>query len=79
MSTQGGKDWDDRGEADVQDDEEVAGNRDTGGVPDPAAPDQSSTTGTTPKGGYVGRVAGDDPGETEESGAEARARGSAGT
>ena len=61
-------------EPDVEDDPNVAASRDTGGVPDEDAPDQASTTGTTPKGEYVGRIAGDDPGEDEESGAEARAR-----
>lgn len=47
----------------------------TGGVPDPSKADQGSTTGTTPDDGYVGRVAGDDPGTTEETGAERRSGG----
>jgi hypothetical protein len=45
---------------------------DTGGVPDPAAPDQHSTTGTTPNDTFVGRAAGDDAGYLE-TGAEKRA------
>lgn len=43
------------------------------GVPDPAKPDQGSTTGTTPDDEYVGRVAGQDVGYAGETGAEARA------
>jgi hypothetical protein len=43
-------------------------------VPDPSQPDQASTTGTTPSGDYVGRIAGDDAGAFEESGAERRAQ-----
>jgi hypothetical protein len=66
---------DDKPEADVEDDPARADARDTGGVPDPAKPDQGSTTGTTPDDEYVGRVAGDDPGYTEETGAERRAEG----
>jgi len=34
--------------------------------------DQASTTGTTPKGVYVGRIAGDDVGFAGETGAERR-------
>lgn len=60
-------------ESDVDDDDQVAGSRDTGGVPDPEAPDQGSTTGTTPDGEYVGRVAGQDVGYAGETGAERRA------
>lgn len=45
---------------------------DTGGKPEDAAADQHSTTGTTPKGTFVGRIAGDDPGYLE-TGAEKRA------
>jgi hypothetical protein len=48
--------------------------RESGGVPDPDASDQGSTTGTTPNGEFVGRVAGQDPGYSEETGAERRAR-----
>ena len=62
-----------RAESDVQADPARADARDTGGVPDPEAADQASTTGTTPDETYVGRVAGTDPGETGESGAERRA------
>ncbi len=60
-------------ERDVEPDEGVAESRDTGGVPDPGEPDQATTTGTTPTGEYVGRIAGDDVGYAEETGAEARA------
>jgi hypothetical protein len=42
-------------------------------VPDPDAPDQASTTGTTPSETYVGRVAGQDEGYAGQTGAEARA------
>jgi hypothetical protein len=62
-----------KSESDVASDPQVAGSRDTGGVPEPDAPDQSSTTGTSPTSEYVGRIAGDDPGDVEESGAERRA------
>jgi hypothetical protein len=62
-----------RAESDVQADPKRADSRDTGGVPDPDKPDQASTTGTTPDDEYVGRVAGDDPGYVEETGAERRA------
>jgi hypothetical protein len=47
--------------------------RETGGVPNPDAPDQGSTTGTTPNEEFVGRVSGQDVGYTEETGAERRA------
>lgn len=59
-------------EEDVDDDPAVAGSRATDGVTNPAHPDQASTTGTTPKGTYVGRVAGNDVGYEGETGAEAR-------
>lgn len=62
-----------RPEDDVPLDTAVAWWRGGGGVPDPDQPDQASTTGTTPSGGYVGRIAGDDVGAFEESGAERRA------
>jgi hypothetical protein len=62
-----------RAEPDVQGDQERVDARDTGGVPDPAKPDQGSTTGTTPDDEYVGRVAGQDVGYEEETGAERRA------
>ncbi|WP_216216703.1 hypothetical protein [Amycolatopsis aidingensis] len=45
-----------------------------GGRPDPLAPDQHSTTGTTPNGIFVGRVAGEDTGATGITGAERRAQ-----
>lgn len=64
-----------RPEPDVDADRERVDSRATGGVPDPGKPDQASTTGTTPDDEYVGRVAGDDPGYSEETGAERRADG----
>lgn len=60
-------------EKDVPMDPAVASSRAQGGQPNPSYPDQHSTTGTTPSGEYVGRIAGDDPGDVETSGAEARA------
>ncbi len=60
-------------ESDVPADEHVAGSRDTGGAPGEEAPDQGSTTGTTPSEKFVGRVAGQDASFGEETGAEARA------
>lgn len=62
-----------RSEPDVAADPQVAGGRETGGVANPDAPDQASSTGTSPTEEYVGRIAGDDPGDIEESGAERRA------
>lgn len=61
-------------EEDVRPDDKQALSRATGGVPDPDAPDQASTTGTTPKGEYVGRIAGDDVGYAGEQGADRRAK-----
>jgi hypothetical protein len=61
-------------EEDVPDDPGQALSRATGGVDNPEHPDQGSTTGTTPSGEFVGRVAGDDVGYAEEQGAERRAR-----
>jgi hypothetical protein len=61
-----------RAEPDVQGDQERVDARDTGGVPDESKPDQGSTTGTTPDDEYVGRVAGQDVGYAEETGAERR-------
>lgn len=55
-------------------DSQQAVSRETGGVPSEDAPDQGSTTGTTPSGEFVGRVAGQDVGYEEETGAERRAR-----
>ena len=60
-------------EEDVDPDDAQALSRATGGVADPDAPDQGSTTGTTPKGEYVGRIAGDDVGYAGEQGADRRA------
>ncbi len=62
----------DKAESDTSTDEHVATSRDTGGVENQDAPDQSSTTGTTPSGDFVGRVAGNDESDVGESGAEAR-------
>lgn len=62
-----------KAEADVQEDPNRANTRATGGVDDPDQPDQASTTGTTPSGGFVGRVAGEDVGYEGETGAERRA------
>ena len=60
-------------EGDVADDEAQALSRATGGVDDPSAPDQGSTTGTTPSEEFVGRVSGQDVGYAGETGAERRA------
>jgi hypothetical protein len=60
-------------ENDVQTERHEARSRDTGGVDNPAAPDQASTTGTSPTPEFVGRVAGDDVGYAGETGAERRA------
>jgi hypothetical protein len=61
------------GETDVQYDKHQASSREIGGVADPEEPDQASTTGTTPNGQFVGRIAGDDVGYAGETGAERRA------
>jgi hypothetical protein len=61
------------GEDDVDQDDGQALSRATGGVEDPAEPDQGSTTGTTPNGEFVGRIAGADVGYAGETGAERRA------
>jgi hypothetical protein len=63
-----------RAESDVDRDTERVNSRATGGEPDAGKPDQASTTGTTPDDEYVGRIAGDDPGYAEETGAERRAQ-----
>ena len=55
------------------DDDAQALSRATGGVEDPSAPDQASTTGTTPNEEFVGRVSGQDVGYAGETGAERRA------
>lgn len=62
------------GEDDVPRDDAQALSRATGGVDDPGAPDQGSTTGSTDGGEFVGRVAGQDVGYAEEQGGERRAR-----
>lgn len=67
-----------RPEPDVQADDKVAASRATGGVPDASAPDQHSTTGTTPNEKFVGRVSGADPGYEGETGAERRAAAAGG-
>ncbi len=60
-------------EDDVADDDSQALSRATGGVEDPSALDQGSTTGTTPSEEFVGRVSGQDVGYAGETGAERRA------
>ena len=57
-------------EDDVQPDSAQALSRATGGVENSEHPDQGSTTGTTPDGEYVGRIAGDDVGYEGEQGGE---------
>jgi hypothetical protein len=69
----------DKSESDTTSDDHVAGSRATGGVTNPDAPDQASTTGTTPSPEFVGRVAGTDESDVGESGAEARAEAGEGT
>ena len=61
------------GEDDVDRDDHEALSRATGGVPDDDAPDQGSSTGTTPNDQVVGRVSGQDVGYAGETGAERRA------
>ena len=62
-----------RPESDAPGDTGVAYSRDVGGVPDAEAPDQGSTTGTTPSEEFVGRTQGQDVGYAGETGAERRA------
>jgi hypothetical protein len=62
------------GEEDVDRDDAEALSRATGGVPDEDAPDQGSSTGTTPNEEMVGRVSGQDVGYAGETGAERRAQ-----
>jgi hypothetical protein len=59
-------------EDDVDYDDGQARSRAVGGVDDEDKPDQASTTGTTPNDEFVGRVAGEDVGYAEETGAERR-------
>jgi hypothetical protein len=61
-------------EEDATPDDAQALSRATGGVEADEHPDQGSTTGTTPSGEFVGRVAGQDVGYAEEQGGERRAR-----
>lgn len=58
----------------VNDDDAQALSRATGGVDNPSAPDQGSTTGTTPSETFVGHVSGQDVGYAGETGAERRAK-----
>lgn len=57
---------------DVEKNPTLANTRSTGGA-DTDAGDSASTTGGGRSGEFVGRVAGQDPGFDEETGAEARA------
>ena len=59
---------------DGNDDDAQALSRATGGVDDPSAADQGSTTGTTPSEEFVGRVSGQDVGYAGETGGERRAK-----
>ncbi len=59
-------------EADVEPDPAEANARATGGVADPDAADAHSTTGPSTNDTFVGRVAGEDPGDAGITGAEAR-------
>ncbi|MGY1710632.1 hypothetical protein ACI8AC_14100 [Geodermatophilus sp. SYSU D00758] len=62
------------GEGDVDRDDAQALSRATGGPSDaPDAPDAAGTTGTAEGESFVGRVAGQDAGYAEETGAERRA------
>jgi hypothetical protein len=60
-------------EPDVEPDTGVARSRETGGRATDHE-DSASTTGVGGSGGFVGRVAGQDAGFDEETGAEVRAR-----
>lgn len=64
-----------RPEDDVAADRQVAGTREAGGSDEHPAPepDAETTTGTGRNEEFVGRVAGQDEGFAEETGAEARA------
>ena len=64
---------DKRAESDVSADPQRVDSRATGGEDRPDAPDEAATTSTTRTPEYVGRVAGDDIGFAEETGAERRA------
>lgn len=62
------------GEDDVDRDDHQALSRASGGVPDDDAPDQHSSTGTTPNDEGVGQAVGQDVGYAGETGAERRAQ-----
>ena len=59
---------------DGNDDDAQALSRATGGVEDPSAPDQGSTTGTTPSEEFVGYARGQDVSYAGETGGERRAK-----
>ncbi len=59
-------------EDDVQPDPDIARSRETGGESDDRG-DRATTTGTGPSQEFVGRVGGQDPGFSGETGAERRA------
>lgn len=59
-------------EEDVSLDDATASSRPTGGVSAANAANQHSTTGPTPNDTWVGRVAGEDTGSEQVTGAEAR-------
>lgn len=61
------------GEDDVDRDDAQGLSRAAGGVPDAHAPDQGSSTGTTPNDQGVGQAVGQDVGYAGETGAERRA------
>ena len=61
-----------RGEEDAPLDTQTSTARDGGGVDDAGAQDRNSTTGTTPNETPVGRVSGDETGDTQASGADRR-------
>ena len=61
-------------EEDVDADDGQGLSRATGGVADPDAPDQGSTTGTTPSDEVVGQAVGQDVGYAGEQGGERRAK-----
>lgn len=59
-------------EGDVEPDDAQALSRASGGVENPDASDQGSTTGTTPSEEFVGEAVGQDVGYAEEQGGERR-------
>ena len=62
-----------RSESDVARDDTVADSRAHGGQPGKTDMDAATTTGTGANEAFVGRAAGQDPGDAGVSGAEARA------